>query len=315
MLLRHRLEYGAVAGVIGMVRLLPMRAVIALGTAVGRAFFLVDRGHRRLAIANLRAAFPLRTEAECRAICRDTFSHFGRLLVVLLKFSTMRPDEMLARVEFDGEDRVRLAYAQGKGVLFFTGHFGYWELHAVVHALRFEPIGVLARALDNEPLNALLERIRQRTGNTVVYRRETIRRVMRTLQAGQGVAVLIDQHIMSRDAIYVDFFERPAATTSAVAALALRTGAPVVPVFALPLGRGRYRMVYEHPVEPPGEDSTDPVREFTQRCTDVLEMHVRRRPELWLWMHRRWRDNGAAVDAVPGLFPTAAREADAAPDE
>ena len=107
------------------------------------------------------------------------------------------------------------------------------------------------------------------------------------------MAVLIDQHIQSRDAIYVDFFGRPAATTSAVAALALRTGAPVVPVFALPLGGGRYRMIYEHPVEPPRADSPDAVREFTQRCTDVLEMYVRRHPELWLWMHRRWRDDTA----------------------
>ena len=148
------------------------------------------------------------------------------------------------------------------------------------------------------------------TGNTVVYRRGTIRRVMRTLQAGHGVAVLIDQHIMSKDAIYVDFFERPAATTSAVAALALRTGAPVVPVFALPLGRGRYRMIYEHQVEPPRADSPDPVREFTQRCTDVLEMYVRRHPDLWLWMHRRWRDDGPTVDSVPGMFPSAQSDID-----
>jgi KDO2-lipid IV(A) lauroyltransferase len=142
----------------------------------------------------------------------------------------------------------------------------------------------------------------------VIYRRETIRRVMRTLQAGRGVAVLIDQHIMSRDAIYVDFFERPAATTSAVAALALRTGAPVVPVFALPLGGGRYRMIYEHPVEPPRADSTDAIREFTQRCTDVLEMYVRRRPDLWLWMHRRWRDEGPASEQVGGLFPAGGQD-------
>ncbi len=140
------------------------------------------------------------------------------------------------RVEFDGEDRARLAYAQGKGVLFFTGHFGYWELHAIAHGLQIEPIGVLARALDNAQLNSLLEGIRQRTGNTVIYRQGTIRRVMRMLHAGHGIALLIDQHIQGRDAIYVDFFERPAATTSALAALALRTGAPVVPVFALPLG-------------------------------------------------------------------------------
>jgi KDO2-lipid IV(A) lauroyltransferase len=198
---------------------------------------------------------------------------------------------MLERVEFEGEERVRKAYAQGKGVLFVTGHFGFWELQAMVHALQLQPMAVLARALDNPALNTLLERVRTRTGNTVIYRRGTIRRVMRTLQAGQGVGILIDQHIQSRDAIHVDFFNRPAATTTVVAALALRTGAPVVPLFALPLGRGRYRMVYEPSVEPP-QPGPDAVREFTQRCTDVLEMYVRRHPHLWLWMHRRWREPG-----------------------
>ena len=192
---------------------------------------------------------------------------------------------MLARVEFEGEEHVRAAHAQGKGVLFVTGHFGFWELQAMVHALRLPPMAVVARALDNPPLNALLERIRTRTGNSVIYRQGTIRRVMRTLQAGQGVGILIDQHIMTRDAIYVDFFDRPAATTSAVAALALRTGAPVVPLFALPLGGGRYRMIYEHPVEPPAA---------RQRG---------RRPRVHAALHRRARDvrapqSGAvAVDA------------------
>ena len=81
----------------------------------------------------------------------------------------------------------------------------------------------------------------------------------------------------------------PASTTSAIAALALRTGAPIIPVFALPMPRGRYRLVYEPPVEPPGPDDPDPVRTYTQRCTDVLEEYVRRYPHLWLWMHRRWR--------------------------
>src|SRR2546421_705047 len=103
---------------------------------------------------------------------------------------------------------------------------------------RVAPVAVLGRALDNARLNVLLERIRQRTGNTVIYRKGTIRRVMRTLESGHGVAVLIDQHIMGSDAIYVDFFEQPAATTSAVAALALRTGAVVIPVFALPVRAG-----------------------------------------------------------------------------
>jgi len=290
--------------VIATVRLLPMRAVLAVGTALGRAFYLIDRGHRRLALDNLRAAFPSRSDSECRTICRHMFSHFGRLLVVLLKFSTMGLDEMIACVEFDGEDRVVHAHAQGRGVLLFTGHFGFWEINALVHALALRPMAVLARPLDNPLLHNLLESVRTKTGNSVFYRRGAIRRVLRALESNQAVAFLIDQHMQPADSVYVDFFNRPAATTSALAALALRTGAPVVPVFALPLPGGRFRMVYEHAVDPPRADDEDAIRQFTQRCTDVLEMYVRRYPELWLWMHRRWRDVPAA-DTVKGMFPRA----------
>ena len=289
------------------VRPLPMRAVLAAGTLLGRAFHFVDGDHRRLAIRNLQRAFPLRSEAECRTIAREMFSHFGRLLMVLLKFSTLTPERMLAQVEFEGEDRVRHAHAQGRGVLLFTGHFGFWEINALVHALALKPIAVLARPLDNPLLHHLLESVRTATGNSVIYRRGAIRRVLRALQANQAVAVLIDQHIQTGDAVYVDFFNRPAATTSALAALSLRTGAPIVPVFALPLADGRFRMVYEHPVDPPLADQPDAVRELTQRCTDVLEMYVRRYPELWLWMHRRWRDS----EKAGGMFPAGERQHEA----
>jgi KDO2-lipid IV(A) lauroyltransferase len=305
---RHALEYVIVRVLIAAARVTPDALVRAGGGLLGVAFYVVDGAHRRIANRNLAVAFPRRTPRERRAIARRVFAHFGRLLVEILKFGTLSSEAMLARVEFEGEERARLAYAQGKGVLFVTGHFGFWELHAMVHPLRMQPIGVLARALDNQRLNGVLEGIRQRTGNTVIYRQGTIRRVMRMLQAGQGVAVLIDQHIQGHDAVLVDFFQRPAATTSTVAALALRTGAPVVPVFALPIGRGRYRMIYEHPVEPPAPDSDDAVRDFTQRCTDVLEMYVRRSPDLWLWMHRRWRDVSTPLEDVPGMFPAAQRE-------
>ena len=301
--MRHRLEYVIVRSIIALVHLMPDRLVRACGTVIGFAFYAVDGAHRRVAHQNLATAFPLRSEDERRAIARSAFRHFGRLLMELLKFSTLSRDQMLARVELEGEDRARAAYAYGRGVLFVTGHFGFWEVQALVHAIRVQPVAVLGRALDNPYLNTLLERIRQRTGNTVIYRKGTIRRVMRALEAGEGVAVLIDQHIMGRDAIYVDFFQQPAATTAAVAALALRTGAIVVPVFALPLGPGRYRLVYEHAVQPPPGDSPDAVRDFTQRCTDVLEMYVRRHPELWLWMHRRWR--ATTANGAHGMFPSA----------
>jgi len=260
-----------------------------MGTALGLLFYAVDRRHRRIAAKNLEAAFPHRPAAERRAIVRDVFTHFGRMLFELMKFSGLPPGEMLARVEFEGMERAEAAHALGRGTLFVTGHFGYWELQAIAHGAAGFTIGVLARALDNPALHALLEQIRGCTGNFVIYRRGAIRRVLRALQSNQGVALLIDQHIQAPDAVTVSFFDRPASTTLALAVLALRTGAPVIPVFAMPAGVGRYRLVYEHPVDPPSEDTPEAIRDFTQRCTDVLEMYVRRNPELWLWMHRRWR--------------------------
>jgi KDO2-lipid IV(A) lauroyltransferase len=307
MTLQHRCEYLAVRGLVAGVRFVPAPVVEWLGTLLGLAFHAIDRPHRRVAERNVAAAFPTRSPAEHRQIVRGAFTHFGRLLFALLKFSTLTPEALLARVEFEGEERVRLAHAKGRGVLFVTGHFGFWEVQALAHPLRLGPMAVMARSLDNPALNALLESMRTRTGNSVVYRQGAMRRVLRLLQSGVGVGILIDQHILSREAVQVSFFDRPAATTPAVAALALRTGAPVVPLFALPLGGLRYRLVYEPPVEPPGAASPDAVVEFTQRCTDVLEMYVRRHPELWLWMHRRWRDSGDA-EKVPSMFPAGERD-------
>jgi Kdo2-lipid IVA lauroyltransferase/acyltransferase len=284
------LEFGAVRLVAAIVSVLPMRMVRRIGAGLGRIVYRLDRSRRRTALENLAAAFPSKRERERRALARAMFAHFGSLLLELLKFANYTPEQMRKAVDVEGEERARQAYAQHRGVLFFTGHFGYWEIHAIAEPLVNRPISVLARALDNVRLNEMLERIRTSTGNSVIYRQGAVRRILRALAANHGVALLIDQHLHTPDAVYVDFFRRPAATTSALAALALRTGAPVIPVFALPLSRGRYRLVYEHPVDPPRADTPDAVRDFTQRCTDVLEMYVRRHPTLWLWMHRRWRD-------------------------
>jgi KDO2-lipid IV(A) lauroyltransferase len=272
-----------------LVRILPRAAVLGLGSGLGRVFYVLHGRRRELAVANLRAAFPSKTDAECRDVLRSTFGHFGRHAVELLAFDAMSASEMLQLVELEGEERVEQAMARGHGAMFYTGHFGYWELQIMVHAFRFKPIVMVARTLDNPLLERLIERVRTRVGTRVIPRQGAIRGLLRALLDKESVGMMIDQHIQDRSAVSVDFFNRPASTTSAVAALALRTGVPIIPVFALPLPAGRYRMIYEAPVAPPAEDDPDPVRTYTQRCTDVLEMYVRRYPDLWLWMHRRWR--------------------------
>jgi KDO2-lipid IV(A) lauroyltransferase len=292
---RYALEALLVRGLQRLAPYVAMSSVRRGGRALGRLAYFVDRSRRQIALENLAHAFPGRSARDRETLTRTMFEHICGLVFELIKFGTYSRQEMLWASEIEGAERVRKAHAQGRGVLFFTGHFGYWEIFALGHALRDEPVSVLARPLDNPGLHRMLEDLRTSTGNSVIYRQGAVRHMLRDLSAGRGVAVLIDQHLHSADALYVGFFRRPAATTSALAALALRTGAPVIPVFALPLPNGRYRFIYEHPVDPPRAGTPDAVREFTQRCTDVLEMYVRRYPDLWLWMHRRWRhDNPEA---------------------
>ena len=222
-------------------------------------------------------------------ILRRTFSYLGRHVIEFLNFDAMSADEILEIVEIEGGEYVEQAMAQGRGVMYFAGHFGSWELQIMMHAFRFERIVMVARTLDNPLLDRLIKRIRTRVGTTVLPRQGAVRGLLRALQGGGSVGLMVDQHIQDRSAVQVDYFGRPAWTTSTIASLALHTGAPIIPVFAFPLPDGRYRMVYESPVAVPSADDDDPIQTYTQRCTDRLEVRVRRDPHLWLWMHRRWR--------------------------
>lgn len=170
------------AFVASCIRRLPWPVVAASGEAIGFAVYLLDVPRRRIAVQNLAHAFPTRTPAWRRRVSRRVFSHFGRMLLELLKFSTLTADDMLSRVEFEGADRARQAYAAGHGAFFLTAHFGCWETNGLVHALNFAPIGVMARPLDNPMLHEMLERVRQCTGNWVIYRKGGIRKTLRALE-------------------------------------------------------------------------------------------------------------------------------------
>ena len=295
--LRHRVEHTAVLIIRVFLRVLPRAASLRVGATLGRAFYLLHGRRRTLALANLRRAFPSKSDRECRAILRSTFAHFGRHIVEFLNFDGMSIDQIRSLIEVEGEEHVIEAMGRGHGVMFCSGHYGYWELQIMAHAIWFEPVVVVARTLDNPLLDRLIGRIRARLGTLAIPRHGAVRGLLKALRENHSTAIMIDQHMHGRRAVVVDFFGRPAATTSAAAALALKTGAALIPVFALPQPGGRYRMIYEAPIQAPSADDPDPVRTYTQRCTDALERHVRHFPELWLWMHRRWRALDAAASA------------------
>jgi KDO2-lipid IV(A) lauroyltransferase len=293
---RFALEQRAAALITPLAARLPRRAALALGRGLGRLWGDLDRRHLAIAADNLRRAFPHWDEARVMLTARAVYAYLGELLLDLLWTSRHSREEILSRVEVVGGEHVREAIAAGRGVLYVTGHFGNWELNAVAHAWLFGPVSVVARALDNPALDRRLCAARSRSGNQVIYKERALSRVMKALRDGQGVAILVDQNVQEADGIFVDFFGRPAASTTVAAALALKTGCAVIPGCAIPLGGGRYRLRYDPPLRfnPTGDRDAD-IAALTQQIASHLEGWIRERPERWLWLHRRWKTQPAAA--------------------
>jgi KDO2-lipid IV(A) lauroyltransferase len=193
-------------------------------------------------------------------------------------------------VEVSGLEHVDAALAAGRGCLYVGAHFGNWEIHAISHAWRGYKVAVLARALDNPRLDARLNGVRQMSGNRVIYKQHALAHVLRSLREDRGVAVLVDQNVQEKDGIFVDFFGRPAATTTVAAALAVKTGCALVPVRAVRRPDGRYHAICDPALDwTPSGDRAEDIRRLTQTMTTVIEGWVREHPEQWLWMHRRWK--------------------------
>jgi len=270
--------------------LLPRRLCLAIGRLAGSAFFLLDGRHRRLALRNLDAAFGTeRGPAERRAIARSSFRHFGAVAADVLKLFHLSTERARALIEVEGAEHLAGALAAGRGALIMTGHLGNWEVGAAAMS-RFGKLNVIARRLDNSALEKELFGLRRRLGATVIYKKEAARRVLEALRDGEIVAILIDQNVLRREGVFVDFFGRTASTTPGLAAFHLRTGAPVLPVFCRPTAAAGYRIEIHPPLDLPSAGPPEAnVLKITQIFTKIIETEVRRTPEFWLWFHDRWR--------------------------
>lgn len=287
---RFALEAAVFGAAIRLAAFLPRRALLAIGAALGSLACRVDREHTRIAIANLRAALgPAVDEEAARRIARDCWRHFGRIVLDALAFPRLDAAASARLVRCRGLEDLRAAYARGKGVLLFSAHYGHWELGAVAQGHLGFPLAVVTRPLDNPRLERILARLRGRSGNVIIHKRNAVREVLKALRAGIGVAIVIDQDARDQG-VFVPFLGRPASTTPTLALLALRTGAAVVPVRCVPLSGGTWELAYgpEVAVEDTGDRDSD-VLALTARCTAIVEGWVRERPDLWLWMHRRWK--------------------------
>lgn len=288
---RHAAELAAFALFQGVVRALPHPASRALGGALGALAGRLDRRRLRTADANLTAAFPQLPAAARARITRACFRHFGASFCDALSSLRFDGRELLARLEFVGWENFAqaAAMAHGKGTIVLGSHFGNWEVVPAAIALTVGPMSSVGRRADNPHFDRVIQRLRTRYGNLSLDKRGAVREMFRLLERGGRLGLLIDQRVRAEEGIDVPFFGRPASTSPIVARLSQRTGAPVVPVFGEELPGGRYRVEALPPIPPPLPEAGEDDVTLTRRYLAILEERARQRPELWLWLHDRWK--------------------------
>jgi KDO2-lipid IV(A) lauroyltransferase len=288
--IRAGAEVAAVEIALALSRLLPRRALLGLGAAVGSFVGRVGTGRNAVVRENLREAYgDAMRQAERERVLRACWRHFGRITFDALAFPKLDAKSLGSILKVEGIDNAKRALGKGRGVLVFSAHFGHWEAGAYAMGLLGIPFAVIARPLDNPVLDRRLIALRRGSGNEVIPKRRAVRETLRALARGSGVAILIDQDA-GADGVFVPFFTRVASTTPTLALLALRTEAPIVPVFAQVMDDGTIAVHIEPevPVEASGDRDADVVR-VTAACTAIVERWVRKSPEQWLWMHRRFK--------------------------
>jgi len=236
---------------------------------------------RRTARHNLKlAGFP-----DPDPIIEGVFGSVSRVLLAVSRFPQISSANISDWIRYEGLDHYTKAKERGRGVLFATAHLGNWELSAFAHALLAEPINVVVRPLDNRRIDALIERRRALSGNQIIAKREAARPILRALRNNEAVGILVDQNVTLAEGVFIDFFGMKACAGTAFVKLAHRSGAAVIPGFALwSESEQRYVLRFYPPVAMSGDVTAD-----TQCLHALLEDVIREYPDQWLWLHRRWK--------------------------
>jgi KDO2-lipid IV(A) lauroyltransferase len=293
---RNRIEYAAVKTALGVLRRLPRRTSETAAYGMLRLVDLAVPKLRRVAMRNFELVLPELPAAERPARVNACFRSLARVFAAVAKFPDINRSNVHKWIRYEGYEHFEAALKRGKGVLFATGHLGNWELSAYAHALMSQPMSFVVRPLDNPLLDALATRLRQSSGNTVIGRRDLIRPILRALQANGAVGILADQNVAASEGVFVDFFGRKACVDAGLARLAARTGAAVIPGFALwSDAEGRYILKFYPALPIIGDEAVD-----TQTVQSALEQAIREYPDQWLWIHRRWKTRPPGEEPLYG---------------
>ncbi len=283
--LLHRLEYVVFRLANGGMRGLSHAGARRLGAAFGDLAYAVLGERRRRALANLGLAFPEAAPALRRRWARQSFRTLGAHLCDTLSAARFDAVTLCERWTLAGWEHVDAGGPAAPAVL-MSAHLGFWEMSGQPIGLYKGTLTAISRPLDNPHLEREIQRLRRRFGVRMVAKRHAARAMLRAIDAGEHLFLLIDQRPgRSEEAVEVPLFGWPARATPVLARLARRFALPVVPLFAFPEPGGRYQIVARPPIPADAADET----ELTARYLAAVEAEVRRRPGEWMWMHDRWR--------------------------
>ncbi len=285
-------------GVLSALSVVPMPLLTAAGATLGSLYYHVDGRRKRIALSNLRLVFGKeKTEVEMRQILKASYRHLGSTLLEFAALPRLTPAKLAGLVHAEAVEKIGRTRQPGRGLLLLAGHFGNWELLAQSIAIRGYPAHVIGREANVGLLHRYIVGRREAHGNRIIVKQHAMRKTLSALKKGEIVGILCDQRGGSRG-LLMDFLGHPAPTNADVARLIMTSGAVVMTVFLVRGSDNTHTLHVSDPMvfESTGDRETD-VRNVTRQYLATLESFIRRYPEQWLWMHRRWmRRNDGAVE-------------------
>jgi KDO2-lipid IV(A) lauroyltransferase len=299
--MRETLEYWLVVAVACTLGALPRPMARLWARVLAFKVYWIFGRLRRVGVRNLQMALPQLSSQARKKILRGVYIHLGWQLVEFCRMTRYSRENTKDWLRTEGLEHYLAAQAKGKGVLIITGHLGAWELSSFYHSLMGHPMGMVIRRLDNRRLDAYVNGIRCLHGNHVLHKDDFGRGLLTAMHEGGTVGILMDTNMTPPQGAFVRFFGIEACTATGLAHVARKTGAAVLPGFMLwePTEK-RYVLHFGAEVEiPHSTDVAADILEGTARCTNAIETWVRRYPDQWLWIHRRWKTRPAGE---PGLY-------------
>ncbi len=289
--MRKALEYAFVRMLLNGFAILPRPLAWRMGACVGGIAWLALPGLRRTGLRNLEMAFPEMPAVERERLLRRLYGHLGRQLAEFCRMPRYTHENTRGLIRYEGLEHYLAARERGQGVLIVTGHLGAWELSSFWHSLMGYPMTMVIRRLDNLRIDRLVNGIRCLHGNHVLHKDDFARGLLAAMRQGETVGILMDTNMTPPQGVFVPFFGILACTASGLARVALRTGAAVLPGFLIwEAAEKQYVLRFGPEIElvRTGDDERDVV-DNTARFTAVIEEAIRRSPDQWLWVHRRWK--------------------------